>query len=655
MRVVAILSLQLTIIFLLTSCNENKDNTEIAPALEENLTDISIDPSFDFKTEKTIDLNIPDNGGTNVLYKVYTVFQTESSHLVATGRPKDGYLKIQVVIPDYCTRLKLVRNNNGNETVSFLSVKGSVATSERQGFRISNTGCGDKLYAVNGNGHLYTIDLEGGDYFATKLPNLLGGTSYACAVDKPNGKMYYNTGQQLRYFDIDAQTFHTVHNQNPFGGYFPRMEYNPQDGYLYIADHTTLHKMDPITNEVIQTFGISGVQEPTTGGDLALSKDGTMYMCCFSGLYRLSFSGNQAVATRISAENFPYNPTSMAIDRNDRLYIATSDNNSHLIEMDKFDGAWNIVRTYNHKINDLGSFKCDISELPTEDSDNDGIIDVQDDYPDDATAAFNIFTPSDIGWGSLAFEDLWPNQGDYDFNDLVVSYRFKQVANADNEVVRLNATFKVKAIGAGYHNGFGFKMDIDPSLISSVTGYNHTNNIISTETNGLESGHSDGATIIVFDDAYKNAPSPGQGYFVNTEMNAPHVEADEIEVIIEFTNPISSSTIGAPPYNPFIFVRGDRGREVHLANYSPTDLANDSYFNTQDDKTDINQGNYYRTSNNLPWGINIIHEFRHPVERMAINRGYNKFVDWARGSGANYKDWYKDNSGYRNINRLYIR
>ncbi|WP_295461384.1 LruC domain-containing protein, partial [uncultured Thiodictyon sp.] len=57
------------------------------------------------------------------------------------------------------------------------------------------------------------------------------------------------------------------------------------------------------------------------------------------------------------------------------------------------------------------------------DSDGDGIPDALDAFPQDPTRAARRFYPSATGFGSLAFEDLWPKKGDFDMNDLVVAYR----------------------------------------------------------------------------------------------------------------------------------------------------------------------------------------------------------------------------------------
>ena len=50
-----------------------------------------------------------------------------------------------------------------------------------------------------------------------------------------------------------------------------------------------------------------------------------------------------------------------------------------------------------------------------------------------------------------------------------------------------------------------------------------------------------------------------------------------------------------PPYNPFIFVESDkdRGREVHLVKYPPTDKADFGLFGTGSDASRPDEGLYY--------------------------------------------------------------
>ncbi|MEQ8237944.1 MAG: LruC domain-containing protein [Cyclobacteriaceae bacterium] len=642
---------QITLIVLLTGCVYEFEEKEIMEM--DNSADLNISEDFSFNMATEISIEVNQGEGT------YLLTYGDGQYLIGKYVTKKG--KIAVNLPGHLDEIQLTHTSNAGQTKTYtLDVANqssfeldlsSNQSSSAAASRVED--CNELLYAVNSQGGFYSLNVESGNYDALDLGGLDGGGSIACAVDKQNGWVYYNINQTLKYYDYNTNTHHVAHQGNPFNGSYPRMEHNPVTGNLYIAKNEEMFIIDPRTNAVLNRFDIVGLAAPVGGGDLAISKEGTIYMCCFSGLYRVEIQGEVAIATRISAENLPFQPTSMAIDRNDRLYLATNDANSQLIEMDKFDGAWAVVKTYPHAINDLGSFKCELADLSQQDSDNDGVIDAQDDYPNDPNAAATVYSPSDIGWGSLAYEDLWPSRGDYDFNDLVVNYRFIQVENAANQVVRLVGKFKIKAIGASLHNGFAFKLPIDQSLVSSVTGNNLTRNIVSLNDKGLEMGHSDGAVIMVFDDAFDNVSGASAGWFINTQNEAPLATGNEIEVVIEFTEPIDQSLIGLPPFNPFIFIGGDRGREVHLPDFAPTELADDTFFNTFHDNSDLALAKYYREINNMPWALNIIHDFRQPLEKTRIDEAYTKFRNWGESKGTIYKDWYTDISGYRNTNKMY--
>ncbi|MFY0674299.1 MAG: LruC domain-containing protein [Bacteroidia bacterium] len=620
-----------------------------------NVADLPVPDDFDFATDKKITVTINDDADPKTAkYLVYSVDGQEET-LVATSIANGKSMNIDLSIPDFIETVKIVKQTGEGETEEYLKVDGPTAEGSFNNGVGGSSGCHEHLYAVNGDGQFYKIDVEDNSYTANKLPDLIGGTSYACAVNKDLGIVYYNTHKTLRYYDYNSETFHILGTGNPFNGHYARMEYNHDNGLLYIGERDKMYTIDPTNNQVQSSFTVVGLESPNQGGDLAISKDGTIFLSCFSGLYRLRVSSDTAYATRISAENLPFSPTSMAIDRNDRLYLATSEGKSRLIEMDKVDGAWSVVKTYNHRVNDLGSYKCDVSQLSNIDSDGDGVIDQLDDFPEDSAAASAVYTPSELGWGTLAFEDLWPSKGDYDFNDMVVKYRFTQVENAQGEVVRIESRFQVKAIGASFHNGLGFKMDVDPDLISSVTGSSITDNLVTLNAKGLEEGHNDGSVVIVFDDAFDNLGGNPGGTFVNTLASSNEIIAPELLITINFTNPINPALVGDAPFNPFIFINADRGRELHLADHESTDLVNTQYFGTSHDATVPSLDRFYRTTNNLTWGINIVHEFRQPLEKQPINTAYNYFNTWAISGGSNFKDWYKDNAGYRNRNKLFIK
>lgn len=261
-----------------------------------------------------------------------------------------------------------------------------------------------------------------------------------------------------------------------------------------------------------------------------------------------------------------------------------------------------------------------------------------------------------FGPGTLAYEDLWPGKGDYDFNDLVLDYQFEIMTNTENYVEQLIGTFTIRAFGASYENGFGFQLSgtIDPADVA-VIGTNLSESFIVLDPNGAEANQSK-PTIIVYDNAFALMPHPGIGIGVNTEQDAPYVDPVTLTINILFSqNTYTINQLDIANFNPFLIVNKVRGHEVHLPNYPPTDLADLSLFGMWEDDSDPLTGKYYLTVNNLPWAINIYESFDYPKEKQEVIWAHLKFAEWATSGGILFPDWYKNLPGYRNNNLIYQR
>ena len=283
------------------------------------------------------------------------------------------------------------------------------------------------------------------------------------------------------------------------------------------------------------------------------------------------------------------------------------------------------------------------------DADGDGVNDTYDEYPNDPRYAYEYSYPGESTYGTFAFEDQWPNKGDYDFNDLVADYQYRQIANASNQMVKLEAEYVIKAVGAGFKNGFGVQLDIAPSTISQVSGNYISSDLFALNANGTEAGQTK-AVIPVTDDAH--AGFEGRG-FINTDESLAYQDPDTITVSVEFNSGITLSGAGVAPFNPFLVINNTRGRELHMPGYAPTDLVNTDYFGTVNDATDIGAGVYYKTQVGLPWGMNLPVSFDYPKEKTDVREGYNNFNQWAQSGGFSFMDWYVEKTGYRNPDRIY--
>ena len=286
------------------------------------------------------------------------------------------------------------------------------------------------------------------------------------------------------------------------------------------------------------------------------------------------------------------------------------------------------------------------------DTDKDGVPDLNDEYPEDKDRAYNRYYPSKNIWGTTAFEDLWPAEGDYDLNDLVLNYRYKFAMSPVNKVVDLTGEYKTLAAGASYANGFGVQLPLSQNLIQSVSGYKLAENYIKLNPNGTEQGQ-DKAVIIPFDNF--RSLFGGASTFINTERGKPKVASERVEVSILFTTPLDESFTASAPFNPFMISDLKREREVHLVNHAPTSLADQKLLKTGADVSDPALGKYYLTKDNRPFALDIYGSFEYPVERKAIYDAYLHFGEWAKSGGALFSDWYYNvsDSKYRNSANIY--
>lgn len=215
------------------------------------------------------------------------------------------------------------------------------------------------------------------------------------------------------------------------------------------------------------------------------------------------------------------------------------------------------------------------------DSDGDGIDDSRDAYPEDAAYATSAY-----GEYVIAYEDLYPNRGDADFNDLVVALQIEEFINSENRVVKIEIRTKVLASGAGYDNGLG---------------------------------------IVVAGEEYRlieSAKDELMGHWNSRASDVPY-EAQWREIVIEYDEPLQRSEVAAMPYDPYAIVNGDESKQVHLP------FVETGYEGQVLD----DQG--------FPWAVLVPVTWSWPMEGHTIFQAYAGFEAWFTSGGEEEKDWFK--------------
>ncbi|MCB5197187.1 LruC domain-containing protein [Deefgea salmonis] len=274
------------------------------------------------------------------------------------------------------------------------------------------------------------------------------------------------------------------------------------------------------------------------------------------------------------------------------------------------------------------------------DTDGDGVKDSLDEFPSDASKAFSHWYPSQNGWGTLAYEDSWPQKGDFDLNDLVMRYRTREIMNASRQVVGLEMEYRLDANGGILSTGFGIHL---PGIAANkVSTASLQINQAAPQAITPEGGQTE-AVMLLYNDIRPYAIQTRSGCsFFNTENECPRLNGTTFQMKVDFSSPLAGSLFTSP-YNPFIFRTDNRGQETHLPGKAPTAKANTSLFGTQNDRSVLGSTNTYIDANRLPWVLDIPNEWEYPKERTDIVLSHPKISAWASSGGSTNTDWYFNN------------
>lgn len=213
---------------------------------------------------------------------------------------------------------------------------------------------------------------------------------------------------------------------------------------------------------------------------------------------------------------------------------------------------------------------------------------------------------------TYAYEDVWPNGGDYDLNDVIVEHTRKISFNQNNYVREVVDEFKsVHLEGAAVYKN-AFAVQIDKSQRGTLTCSNEVQEESATNCFVIYQNCVDER------DTQRNITRT----FANNVLNKNNLKVTDADL------------------NPFIIVhfgavgRGNR-TEVHLPKMAATSLANKSQIGSGSDAYYVDKGGKY------PFAISIPGTFTPVTEKASISKEYPYFDSWVSSGGTTNSDWYK--------------
>ncbi len=262
--------------------------------------------------------------------------------------------------------------------------------------------------------------------------------------------------------------------------------------------------------------------------------------------------------------------------------------------------------------------------------------------------------PSTNDFVTLAYEDNWPQLGDYDMNDVVIAYRTRRYIDDNNRIVRFDVEGRLLALGASYHNGFAVQLD-------GVKTENINQQLIRHEVNGLsvnalpleDNAANEDAVFIVSSDLWLSIQADDGCNYYRTEILCEREQDFYFSLSMPLIESIPIDGAPSTTFNPFIFAspghyHGDvftshpgRGLEIHLKNKKVSPAFNFAYFGMSDDESSEEEGLTFLSANNMPWAIELPTLWSHPLERIDIINAYPGFSEFVQSDGLQQPTWYE--------------
>ncbi len=335
-------------------------------------------------------------------------------------------------------------------------------------------------------------------------------------------------------------------------------------------------------------------------------------------------------ATVVGTDNRPYQRLVLAFE--DYLRTSSSDHDFN-------DVILAVHVSPASAIGNLAGIPRLVASATDADRDGDGVRDSVDEFADDPAAAFSRWFPGRSSWGTLAYEDNWPEIGDYDLNDVVVRYRSREILSAARQVSGLEMGLRLDARGGTYRSGLALALPgIQASQVQSASLQRPDGQTVAVVP---QPGQAN-AVFDIFTDSHAWAPPPGGdgacAVYVNTAAGCAVLPSAAFKLRVKLTAPVAA--FPAAPYDPFIFRTDDPGIEVHLTGQQPSSRARSALLATGADASVPGTAATYRTALGLPWALHIPGEWVYPAEFVDTVRVFPRIADWAISGGSRSVDWY---------------
>ena len=285
--------------------------------------------------------------------------------------------------------------------------------------------------------------------------------------------------------------------------------------------------------------------------------------------------------------------------------------------------------------NSLEDVLFTISSTPKQaviDPENPDIIDDEEVEEEKLTIGQRDFT-------TYCFEDLWPNLGDYDMNDVIIEHRSAMMFDNDNDLLEIRDSFtvcnEILSSGEGMKDAFAIRIPQDERGVMTLPSCAYDE----TET----------GSIILFDNAQEHLR---ETLVILREFDKGDMTIDQI------TRGLDLDPFIIPIWpNETITCKDKNRREVHFPKKSGTAYIDSSYYINTVEAYYVARDNKHAFAVSIPLPVAqtadeiaqskkdgsmyIVASEMYEVDGQYAKPGHT-YAEWVSSDGKSCTDWYKN-------------
>lgn len=232
--------------------------------------------------------------------------------------------------------------------------------------------------------------------------------------------------------------------------------------------------------------------------------------------------------------------------------------------------------------------------------------------------------------GVYLFEDLWPERGDYDMNDVMVKVTNTKTVNSKGQINVESYDF------TSYNNKSNYtKIN---GLAARLAGIQTSDQLKffrkregSDKYEEIRCDYESAESIVLLSDDVNDGCKDSITYRISV-LHTGFVDKELIKFV-----------------EPFIYRNEEGGRwEVHQIDCPPSSKMNMSLFGTGDDASDVKNKKYYRRDGKYPFALHLADATKANLVKLirsdgtSISNQYPYYDAWVKSDGKTHQDWYKE-------------